>query len=154
MSAFGGFVGRLLLASLFILSGAMKFSHYNPQSGGPVVAYMSPKMDNVLQHLHRTAGIHVPLQQEHYSYLVLGAATLELLGAVLFVLNVKLGAILLVIFLIPTTAIMHNFWDLQDGTSAHQIEFVNFMKNLCLLGAFVMYLNMPTTARPAKLKSL
>lgn len=34
--------------------------------------------------------------QEHYSYLVLGAATLELLGAVLFVLNVKLGAILLV----------------------------------------------------------
>lgn len=65
MSAFGGFVGRLLLASLFILSGAMKFSHYNPQSGGPVVAYMSPKMDNVLQHLHRTAGIHVPLQQVH-----------------------------------------------------------------------------------------
>ena len=33
-----------------------------------------------------------------------------------------------IFFLVPTTFIMHNFWALQAGTPAHQIEFVNFMK--------------------------
>lgn len=31
-------------------------------------------------------------------------------------------------FLLPTTVIMHNFWDLSPGSPAHQIEFINFMK--------------------------
>lgn len=34
--------------------------------------------------------------QDHYSYLVLIAAALELVGGSLFVLNVKFGAVLLV----------------------------------------------------------
>jgi hypothetical protein len=31
-------------------------------------------------------------------------------------------------FLVPTTIIMHNWWDLPQGSPAHQIEFVNFTK--------------------------
>jgi hypothetical protein len=32
------------------------------------------------------------------------------------------------LFLVPTTAIMHNFWDLEEHTAQHQIEVINFMK--------------------------
>eukprot|EP00775_Hariotina_reticulata_P002785 gene2787-3078_t len=94
--------------------------------------------------------------QDLYPVLVLGAGCLELLGGVLFTLNLQLGAVMLLAFLLPTTVIMHNFWDLPPGSPAHQIEFINFMKNICLVGAFLMYINMP---RPhaiiaAKLKGL
>lgn len=30
--------------------------------------------------------------------------------------------------LIPTSLIMHNFWDFAEGSPAHQIEFMNFVK--------------------------
>jgi hypothetical protein len=31
-------------------------------------------------------------------------------------------------FLVPTSLVMHNFWELEHGSPAHQIEFINFMK--------------------------
>lgn len=30
--------------------------------------------------------------------------------------------------LVPTTLVMHNFWDYADSSPAHQIEFMNFLK--------------------------
>jgi hypothetical protein len=32
------------------------------------------------------------------------------------------------LFLVPTSLVMHNFWELEHGSPAHQIEFINFMK--------------------------
>jgi hypothetical protein len=32
------------------------------------------------------------------------------------------------LFLVPTSIVMHNFWELEHGSPGHQIEFVNFMK--------------------------
>jgi putative oxidoreductase len=46
----------------------------------------------------------------------------------------KLGAWLLVLFLVPVTLAMHQFWAAHDPMMA-QIQQVNFMKNLSLLGA-------------------
>lgn len=33
-----------------------------------------------------------------------------------------------VFFIVPVSIIMHNFWDLPEGTGAQQVEFVNFFK--------------------------
>lgn len=68
MSSLGAFVGRLLLASLFLMSGALKLSSYDPHSptGGPVVAYMKPKMDEFLTKVNElglTGHNQVQLQQ-------------------------------------------------------------------------------------------
>lgn len=52
-----------------------------------------------------------PLSQEHYPTLVLVAGALEAVGSLLFISNSKLGSVLLLAFLIPTTVIMHNFWE-------------------------------------------
>lgn len=60
--------------------------------------------------------------------LLLGGLSI-LLGAF-----VNIGAILLVIFLIPTAFIMHNFWTVKDPMMK-QNDQINFMKDLALAGA-------------------
>ena len=42
---------------------------------------------------------------------MLVAGALEAVGSLLFISNSKLGSVLLLAFLIPTTVIMHNFWE-------------------------------------------
>jgi putative oxidoreductase len=47
--------------------------------------------------------------------------------------NARIGGLLLVLFLLPATFIMHAFWKL-DGAAAQE-QFGNFIRNLSLLGA-------------------
>ncbi|NET90096.1 MAG: DoxX family protein [Kamptonema sp. SIO1D9] len=56
----------------------------------------------------------------------------QVLGAVLLVVGYKArwGGILLIVFLIPTTLIFHNFWVNPEETIA-------FFKNLALIGALL-----------------
>lgn len=53
-----------------------------------------------------------------------------------------LGALALVLFLLPVSFMMHNFWALQDP-QMKMLEMVNFMKNLALLGFSLMTLAIP-----------
>lgn len=64
------------------------------------------------------------------------AGVVALLGglSVLLGYKAKLGAWLLVLFLVPVTLSMHNFWAVQDAATA-QLEQINFMKNVSMLGA-------------------
>jgi putative oxidoreductase len=45
----------------------------------------------------------------------------------------KLGAWLIVLFLVPVTLMMHNFWAVHDPMMA-QIHMGMFMKNMSMLG--------------------
>jgi putative oxidoreductase len=49
----------------------------------------------------------------------------------------KWGAWLIVLFLVPVTVMMHNFWAMTDPNAA-QIQQIMFMKNLSMLGAALM----------------
>ena len=49
----------------------------------------------------------------------------------------RLGAWLLVLFLVPVTIAMHNFWAVQDATMA-QTQQAMFMKNIALMGGALM----------------
>lgn len=53
-----------------------------------------------------------------------------------------LGVLALVIFLMPVTFMMHNFWTVQDP-QMKMGEMVNFMKNMALLGFSLMILAIP-----------
>lgn len=70
---------------------------------------------------------------------------LLLLGglSILFGTYPRIGILFLLIFLLPTTFIMHNFWTIQDP-QFKMIEMINFLKNLALLGATLMFLAIPT----------
>jgi uncharacterized membrane protein YphA (DoxX/SURF4 family) len=70
---------------------------------------------------------------------VLGGGVLLGLGAlsVLLGLWADLGALLLVVFLVPTAVMMHGFWSETDP-QAKQMEQTQFLKDLGLAGAALM----------------
>lgn len=72
--------------------------------------------------------------------LLMAATLLELIGGLLLLLGFKekLGAALLILFLIPTTVLMHQFWFLE--TSGRDLQAVLFMKNLAILGGLLLVL--------------
>jgi putative oxidoreductase len=52
----------------------------------------------------------------------------------------RLGAAILIAFLVPVTLFMHKFWGISDAQQ-HQMQMVNFLKNVGLMGAaaFIIY---------------
>ena len=53
-----------------------------------------------------------------------------------------IGVILLVIFFLPVTFIMHNFWVVEDQM-AKMSEMTNFVKNMGLMSSALMFLAIP-----------
>jgi putative oxidoreductase len=69
------------------------------------------------------------------------AIVLEFVGGVLVLLgfNARFGAVALLLFLVPVTLIMHNFWSVQDA-AARQEQMINFMKNVSIAGGVLIVL--------------
>ena len=74
---------------------------------------------------------------------VFGAGVLLAIAGLSFLLGVvpRLGVAALVLFLVPVTLTMHQFWNVQG--QARMMEMVNFTKNLGLLGSSLMFLAIP-----------
>jgi len=72
-----------------------------------------------------------------FAVIVTGA--MLLLGglSVLFGYKVKIGSILLVLFLLATAFMVHTFWTFE-GQQA-QVEMAQFMKNIALAGAALVF---------------
>ena len=107
-------VARVLYTAIFLLSAP---GHFTAQYAGYAAQ----------------AGVPAP------SVLVPIAGVLALAGglSVLLGYRAKLGAWLLVLFLVPVTLWMHKFWGVTDPMMA-QMQQVNFMKNLGLLGGALL----------------
>ena len=69
-----------------------------------------------------------------------GSGVLMVVGGLMLVLGVwaDLGALLLVLFLLPTAFLMHNFWKETDP-QAKQTEMIQFNKDISLAGGALMF---------------
>src|SRR5215471_811455 len=56
--------------------------------------------------------------------------------------HVRMGLACIVVFLVPVTFLMHNFW-VEKEMMPRINQMVNFQKNLALLGAALMMLMVP-----------
>lgn len=67
---------------------------------------------------------------------VIGSGLLMLIGGLMVLLGVwaDLGALLLVVFLVPTAIMMHGPWKVSDPQDK-QMEQIQFLKDLALAGA-------------------
>ncbi len=106
--------GRVLYAAIFIASA---LGHFSRAEIG-YAAHQGVPLANVL----------VPLS----GLLALAGGLSVALGY-----RAKLGAWLLVLFLIPVTATMHNFWAVQDPMMA-AMQQAMFFKNLSMLGGALL----------------
>jgi putative oxidoreductase len=106
--------GRVLYSLIFLMA---PLSHFAPQT----VAYAA------------ASGVPMP------GALVPLSGVIALAGglSVLLGYRAKLGAWLLVLFLVPVTFMMHAFWTVQDPMM-HQFQLGNFMKNVSMLGAALL----------------
>ena len=71
--------------------------------------------------------------------LVPGAGIMAFVGGLSIVLGykAKLGAWLIILFLVPVTLMMHNFWTIKDPMM-RRMQQLMFMKNLSMLGAALL----------------
>lgn len=74
-----------------------------------------------------------------------GTGLMLLLGGLSILLGFKpyIGAILIVVFLVPTAFMIHNFWTVSDPM-AKMGERVNFLKDIALAASALMFLAIPT----------
>jgi putative oxidoreductase len=111
-------IGRIFVGGFFIIAGINHFANHGMMTG-----YAKMK------------GTPAPAAA------VAGSGLLLLLGGLSLLLGFHptIGVILLAIFLIPTSFLIHNFWAVQDP-QAKMNDMVNFEKNIALLGFLLMTL--------------
>ena len=113
--------GRILYGGFFALAGLDHFRH---------VAMMTPY----------TAAKGVPAPK----LAVLASGMLLIVAGLSILLGYRptWGVVLLTMFLLPVSLLMHNFWT-ATNPQARQIDQVMFKKNIALLGAAWMFLLVP-----------
>ena len=106
--------GRILFSAIFIMSGFLHFSQaeigYAAQAGVPMARLLVP-----------ASGL-----------LALAGGLSILLGY-----RAKIGGWLLVLFLVPVTLMMHNFWAVKDPMMA-QMQMAMFLKNVTIIGGALL----------------
>jgi len=113
VKAFGSLIGRILLVLIFLKSGIGKIENFEG-----------------------TAQYMAKFGMSNTSFFLFGAIVFELVGSVTVILGyfTRLGALLILIFLIPTTLIFHaNFAD--------QIQMIMFVKNVSMFGGCLLLLS-------------
>ena len=108
-------IGRIMFSLIFLLSVPNHFKHetvaYAAAAGVPL------------------AHVAVPL-----------AGLVALAGGLSLALgfHARMGAIALLVFLVPATLFMHKFWGIHDAQQA-QMQMINFMKNVALMGGALFF---------------
>ena len=111
------FAGRVFLALIFVVSGVGKITGY-----AGTASYMASK--------------GLPLVDVLLPLTIL----VELGGGLLLALGWKArwAAAALLLFLIPTTLIFHQFWGLEPKLA--QMQKIHFLKNVAIMGGMLMVL--------------
>ena len=115
MQATASLLGRLMIATIFLMSA---------------VGNKIPKFNDVATYM---ASEGVPLPQ-----VMLAGAIVFLIAGSLSVIagfKIRLGAALLLVFLVLATYYFHDFWKFEG--QEQQLQMIQFMKNLSLMGTMV-----------------
>jgi putative oxidoreductase len=108
-------LGRLLLCTIFFLAG---------------VGNKIPRFSDVAK-IMESVGVPAP------QFLLAGAIVFLVVGSLSVVVGYKarIGAVLLLTFLVLASYYFHTFWKLEG--QARQEQMIQFMKNLSMMGAML-----------------
>jgi putative oxidoreductase len=112
LKAFAILIGRILLVLIFLKSGIGKIENFEG-----------------------TAKYMASYGMPYTNFLLVGGIFFELVGSITIILGLftRLGAVLLLIFLIPTTLIFHNIF-------VDPKMMIQFMKNVSMFGGLLIFL--------------
>lgn len=108
-------MGRVLLASIFIVSGIMKFM--DPSGTAAMIAERGLPAPDVLAY---------------------GATTIETFAGVAVAIGwgTRLAALILAAFTVAAAMLFHNFWAFSGAEATLHMQ--GFMKNIAIAGGFLM----------------
>jgi putative oxidoreductase len=108
-------ISRLCFSSVFLWAGAAMLFHWKDS----VDSMKAKNMPSVL----------LP-----------AAVVMQLLGGLSLLLGyqARIGAVILIVFIIPTAIKLHNFWSVAD--TERNIEKTLFMKDVAILGGLLLIL--------------
>jgi len=112
----GPVVGRILIGALFLMAGLSKIPGWEGTAG-----YMASK--------------GVPMVS-----VALAITVIVEIGASLMIIagyKARIGAAALLVWLIPVTFMMHDFWNVADAMQA-RIQMIMFNKNVALMGTMLL----------------
>jgi len=115
-------LSRILIATVFIIFGYLQFTNIAGYTANP----------NVVKFSGMVGGLLTPVV---IAYLV---AAIDLFGGLCVLVGYKArwASIVLLIFVILTLFVAHNFWVMEGATrTANQ---VNFYKNLAIMGGLLL----------------
>lgn len=115
LNRFAPLLARILLSAIFLVSAALKLIYWNGSVQG-----LEAK--------------HLPVAP----LLLAAAVTLELAGGLALITGLfsRPAALLLLLYLIPTTLLFHNFWAFSGPEQPGQM--INFLKNLAIMGGLLL----------------
>ena len=115
-------VGRVLYGGVMIFSGIQNYRHLK-----------------IMAELTKSKGMPVP------TLCVVIASAICILGGISILVNyqIKIGVLLVWVFLLPSTLIIHNFWTVKDPMEKGN-EMGHFLKNLLILAGALIFLALPT----------
>lgn len=110
-------VGRVFLCTIFLLSA----------------------LGNKIPNFQTVAGIMAKVGIPAPQFMLVGAIVFLIAGSLSVIVGyrARIGAALLLVFLVLATYYFHNFWTLSD-TQLKQEQMIQFMKNLALMGAMLL----------------
>ncbi len=114
LRSFVMFIARLCLAGAFLFGGF----------------HMLMAFDETAQYMASKGFTAVP-------FFLVGASVVQVLGAIALILGFKtrIAAAILLLFLIPTSIIFHDFWALSGQEQAQAL--IEFLKNLSIMGGLL-----------------
>jgi putative oxidoreductase len=114
MEKYSTLAGRILISALFLISGFIKLTHWQMMSG-------------IL------ASLKIPLAPIALAVTVV----IEIAGALSIIAGyqARIAAVIQILYLIPVTLMMHNFWAFQGAQQ--QDQMAHFLKNLGIMGGLL-----------------
>ncbi len=123
-------VGRVALSALFLWSGAQHLLNW----------------DDLIEAISSKLPLLGPSVVEHGQVvslvLAIGATVLLFAGGLMLALGLRarIGALLLGVFLVPTTILFHDWWSLDPTDPVYREQAIQFLKNVGLLGGLLLIL--------------
>ncbi|CAN6876858.1 unnamed protein product [Brassica oleracea var. botrytis] len=147
---FFSFLGRVLFASLFILSAWQMFNDFGAD-GGPAAKELAPKLGLAKSHLSSRLGVALP--DIEVKQVVSVIVALKGLGGLLFVVGNIFGAYLLAFYLVVVSPILYDFYNYGPEDRQFSLLLTEFLQSVALLGALLFFIGMKNSRTTSSSKS-
>lgn len=132
-------MGRVLFASLFILSAWQMFNEFD-DTGGPFAKELIPKLTVLSRNLSSNLGVEIP--DISVRPVIASIIFLKGVGGILFVLGSTFGSYLLLFYLGISTPILYDFYNYRPNNPVYNLLLNDFIQHTALFGALLFFIGL------------